>query len=211
MSRSHPGFRAASLPPTLAASLLWLAAACSASPSPVPPTTDGLEQQVRALIEQNRAIDAHLQKLSQDLQALQTTVASLDDQIWARQSVMAKNLAEVRNDLLPTLTGQVESLSHTLQVVIDRDQKEKAGNETFATFVRQGMAVQLERTHAQLTQLQATVAALAAKLDQTQIDQQQAFAAETAWIGALAGQLERYRRSPGVKRSAPRPPAPSAP
>jgi hypothetical protein len=163
------------------------------------------------LIEQNRAIDAHLQKLSQDLQALQATVASLDDQIWARQSVMAKNLAEVRNDLLPALTGQVESLSHTLQVVIDRDQKEKAGNETFATFARQGMAVQLERTHAQLTQLQATVGALAAKLDQTQIDQQQAFAAEAAWIGALAVQLERYRRSSGVKRSAPRPPAPPAP
>jgi hypothetical protein len=163
------------------------------------------------LIEQNRAMDAHLQKLSQDLQTLQATVSSLDSQIWTRQSAVAKTLAEVRNDLIPALTGQVESLSHTLQVAIDRDQKERAGNETFAGLARQGMAVQLERTQAQLTQLQATVAALAARLDQTQIDQQQASAAEAAWIGALAGQLERYRRSPGVKRSAPRPSTPPAP
>jgi multidrug resistance efflux pump len=190
------------------ASLLWLGTACSADPSPVPPTTDGLERQVQTLIEQNRAMDAHLQKLSRDLQTLQSTVSSLDSQIWDRQSAMAKNLAEVRNDLIPTLTGQVESLSHTLQVAIDRDQKERAGNETFAALARQGMAVQLERTQAQLTQLQATVTALAARLDQTQIDQQQAFAAEAAWIGALADQLERYRRSPGIKRSAPRPSTP---
>jgi multidrug resistance efflux pump len=195
----------------LVASLLWLGAACSADPSPVPPATDGLERQVQTLIEQNRAMDAHLQKLSQDLRALQATVGSLDGQIWARQSAMAKNLAEVRNDLIPTLTGQVESLSHTLQVAIDRDQKERAGNETFAALARQGMAVQLERTQAQLTQLQATVTALAARLDQTQIDQQQAFAAEAAWIGALAGQIERYRRSSSIKRSTPRPSTPPVP
>lgn len=211
MSLSRLEFRAAPLPLALVASLLWLGAACSADPSPVPPATDGLERQVQTLIEQNRAMDAHLQKLSQDLRALQATVGSLDGQIWARQSAMAKNLAEVRNDLIPTLTGQVESLSHTLQVAIDRDQKERAGNETFAALARQGMAVQLERTQAQLTQLQATVTALAARLDQTQIDQQQAFAAEAAWIGALAGQIERYRRSSSIKRSTPRPSTPPVP
>jgi len=211
VSLSRLEFRAAPLPLALVASLLWLGAACSADPSPVPPATDGLERQVQTLIEQNRAMDAHLQKLSQDLRALQATVGSLDGQIWARQSAMAKNLAEVRNDLIPTLTGQVESLSHTLQVAIDRDQKERAGNETFAALARQGMAVQLERTQAQLTQLQATVTALAARLDQTQIDQQQAFAAEAAWIGALAGQIERYRRSSSIKRSTPRPSTPPVP
>lgn len=233
MSPSGIGFRPFSIPSALLVSLLLLSPACSTPDSTGLQETEPLEKQVQALTEQTRANEAQIQRLSQELQALQATLASLDNQIWARQSTMAKNLAEVRSDLLPSLTGQVESLAHTLQAVRDkldendseklrlqldaiqatlaRDQKERAGNETFAAFARQGMAVQLERTQTQLAQLQATVATLASRLDQAQAEQRQAFSAETAWLGALAGQLERYRQALSGKRSGPRSSTPPAP
>lgn len=214
MSPSGRRFRPFSIPSALLVSLFLLHLACS-TPDPTGlQETEPLEKQVQALTEQTRANEAQIQRLSQELQALQATLASLDNQIWARQSAMAKNLTEVRTDLLPTLTGQVESLSHHLQAIrnkldeiegtLARDQKERMGNETFATFTRQGTAVQL-------AQLQATVATLAARLDQAQAEQRQAFSAETAWLGALAGQLERYRQALSGKRSGPRPSTPPAP
>jgi DNA repair exonuclease SbcCD ATPase subunit len=183
------------------------------------------------LTDQARANEALIQKLSQDLQTLQATVTSLDNQIWARQSALAKNLTEVQNDLLPVLTGQVESLSHGFQAArekldeierlrlqldklegtLARDQKERMGNETFASFARQGMAVHLERAQTQLAELQTAVASLTAKLDQAQVEQRQASSAEAAWLGALAGQLEQYRQSLSGKRSTPRTSSPPAP
>ncbi len=221
MPLSRRRFHPFVLPSALPGSLLLLSVACSTPPSPEPPKDEGLERQVRVLTEQTRANDAQIRKLSQELQALQAALSSLDNQIWARQSALAKNLTEVRSDLLPSLTGQVESLSHQLKTVheqlddlqstLTRDRTERTGNETFETFTRQGMAVQLERTQAQLAQLQAATAALAARLDQAQIEQQQAFSAEAAWLGALAGQLERYRLGLSGKRPAPRPPAQPAP
>ena len=162
-----------------------------------------LEERVDLLTEETLALENRTQTLPQDLENLGRTVKPLEVNIWARQASLAGNVTELKEEALPRLTGQIEHLTQSilmvqrqvdeLQTDVVRRKQQQAKGQVVTEPASSDVAQQLERLRDEVLLLQHTTTGLKYLLDQAQADQEQSFASSTAWLSALATQLERYR------------------
>jgi uncharacterized protein YoxC len=162
-----------------------------------------LEERVELLTEETLALENRTQTLPQDLESLGRKVKPLEKNIWARQASLAGNVTELKEETLPRLTGQIEQLTQSILMVqrqvdelqtdvVQRKQQQAKGPAVTAP-ASNDVAQQLERLRDEVLLLQHTTAGLKYLLDHAQADQEQSFASSTAWLSALAAQLERHR------------------
>ena len=161
-----------------------------------------LEERVELLTEETLALENRTQTLPQDLESLGRKVKPLEKNIWARQASLAGNVTELKEETLPRLTGQIEQLTQSILMVqrqVDELQtdvvqrKQQVKGQVAKEPGSGDAAQQLERLREEVLLLQHTTTGLKYLLDQVQADQEQSFASSTAWLSALATQLERYR------------------
>lgn len=160
-----------------------------------------LEERVELLTEETLALENRTQRLPQDLESLGRKVKPLEKNIWARQASLAGNVTELKEETLPRLTGQIEHLTQSVLMVqrqvdelqTDVVQRKQVKGQVVTEPGSGDVAQQLERLREEVLLLQHTTTGLKYLLDQAQADQDQSFASSTAWLSALATQLERYR------------------
>jgi uncharacterized protein YoxC len=162
-----------------------------------------LEERVELLTEETLALENRTQTLPHDLETLGRKVKPLEKNIWARQASLAGNVTELKEQTLPQLTGQIEQLAQSIRMVqrqvdelqsdVVQHKQQQAKGQIVTAPASSDVAQQLERLRDEVLLLQHTTNGLKYLLDQAQADQDQSFASSTAWLSALAAQLERYR------------------
>ncbi|WP_447977723.1 hypothetical protein [Candidatus Nitrospira bockiana] len=124
------------------------------------------------------ALTLEHQLLPQQMETLRIKLDALDQEVRSRQGRISAEIGHFRNEDLTHLTHRIDVLT-----------------ENFQRFRREiGEETETSRLAAHLEDLRQSVALLNRRLEQLEMDQQQAFAAETAWLAAVAGQLEWSRQ-----------------
>ena len=124
----------------------------------------------------------------------------LDRELWSRQAKVAADLAVVRDEGLARFTQELERVGDAVELLgqqVDhlaaaRLSQSEVKPEPRAGGVPADLDAQLGELKDDVTLLKYTTAGSKTLLDQTQAEAMQAFASETAWLSALATQLERY-------------------
>jgi len=183
--------------------MFFLISAVGCSVSSVSQRVAMLEERVELLTEETLALENRTQTLPQDLETLGSKVKPLEKNIWARQASLAGHVTELKEETLPHLTGQIERLAQSIRMVqrqVDELQTDavkqghqRAQGQIPTAAVSGDVAQQLERLRDEVVLLQHTTNGLKYLLDQAQAEQEQSFASSTAWLSAIAAQLERYR------------------
>lgn len=160
------------------AALLGLLTALSACAPDLSTRISALEQHLATMAEDQQA-------LPQQIETLRLKLETLDQEMRSRQSRVVTEIEHFRNEDLAHLNKQLEELT-----------------KNFQDFRRDvSRAAPWDKLQTEVVELREAVNDMQQALDTLQVQQEQAFAAETVWLSALAGEFNKIQpRLP--KRSA---------
>jgi uncharacterized protein YukE len=187
------------VPPAMTLALMLTALnGCALAPSAADRLAT-MEGRLDTLTDETLALENRTHELPQQLDALQATVEKLDRAVWERQSALAKEVGALKTDVIPTLTQELERLTHDLRMVADRVDDVGMPPRQIPTAVRApaeppAWSQQADHFQSRLEFLEQSVRAVQTLIERAERTQQEAFAAETVWLSALAHQVEAYRR-----------------
>lgn len=148
-----------------------------------------LSTRVSTLEQRLDAVGLEHQLLPQQMETFRIKLDALDQEVRTRQSRIVAELGHFRGEDLVHLTQRIDALT-----------------ENFQRFRREITADAVGRLGTDVIELQDEVGELKRGVEKLQVQHDQAFAAETAWLAALAWQLESARsrlpKSSGAKRAA---------